>query len=113
MVEESAAEDEERDSDSAEPPAQESAEPKAPEETDESSESTGSSGRLAFLLQVNAARLARRMVKSGDYANADFIAETLAISPAHVRTWIASVPAAKAWDVGGLTAELLTIASQA
>ena len=116
MVEEAAAEDEESDAENAEDaedaksPAPESDEPKAPEKADDPAESAS---RFAALLHNNAARLARRMIKSGEPASVDLIAESLAVSRATASTWIAgSAAALKSTSVADLTAELITLASQ-
>ncbi|HMW82085.1 MAG TPA: hypothetical protein PKC78_17155, partial [Accumulibacter sp.] len=113
MVEESAAEDEEDDAEDAEDaksPAPESDEPKAPEKADDPAESAS---RFAALLHNNAARLARRMIKSGEPASVDLIAESLAVSRATASTWIAgSAAALKSTSVADVTAELITLASQ-
>lgn len=116
MVEEAAAEDEESDAENAEDaedaksPAPESDEPKAPEKADDPAESAS---RFAALLHNNAARLARRMIKSGEPASVDLIAESLAVSRATASTWIAgSAAALKSTSVADVTAELITLASQ-
>lgn len=109
MVEESEAEDNEADAEQAEPPAQEAAE-SADGEEGESSNSAAA--RLDGLLQANAARMARRLIKEPDM-DAALLAESLAISPDRAAAWLAQ-PAWQAADltVENITASLLTLARQ-
>ncbi len=108
MIEESDAEDQEDDVESSEPPAQEAKEPKIPEKQEEQAR------RLRALIECNAGRLARRMLKSGAPADIDLIAESLAVPHADVCTWARETLWTKeTYTEENLTRSLASLALQA
>lgn len=90
MIEEADAEDQEDDVEAAEPAAQEAIEPD--ESVDPADKETAA--RLRAVLQGNAARLARRITKSGQLRDEDIsiIAEAMGVTPAAAQGFAAS------WD---------------
>lgn len=99
MIEESDAEDAEEELESADPPEQEVLEPKEPGETSESAL------RMRTLLEGNAARMARRIVKQGLGAeNIKLVAEALALPAARVDSWARDAE----WTPEELTVENIT-----
>ena len=98
MIEESEAEDAEEDTEEAEPTSQEAAEPKQPEEESENAR------RLQTLVENNAARLARRFLKSPDSITVDLISDSLAIS----RESAEKINGLAIWRERDLTVETIT-----
>lgn len=94
MVEESEAEDEEADLEAGEPLKQEKQEPQEPEE---------SAKRLRAMLQTNASRIARRIMKSGS-ADAQMVAEALAVPLEDAERWAKET----LWTPSTLTLENVT-----
>lgn len=103
MVEESDAEDEEED---AEPAESDQPPPQKPQEDGDAE------ARLAQLLQANAGRLARRIIKANEVRPA-LVAEALAIPLEHAEAWAKnSLWSAHTFTLENLTASLIALGSK-
>ena len=108
MIEEDDAEDQEADAESLESPKQEATEP--PESDKESGKE--SARRLQAMLNGNASRIARRIVKAkGELPSATLISESLCVSAESATAWVANHWGLSLNEID-LTASLMQLAGE-
>jgi HK97 family phage portal protein len=104
MVEESDTEDDEEEEDEQE------AAPSKGQPDPEGDDGDENARRFQAMLQSNASRLARRIVKTGGPIDSGLVAEALAVTPAQAAAWCAETPVGTPLE--DLTASLIALGSQ-